>query len=85
MAHDNKNLYLAYRNNGDITTAAWWSWQYVGGVVEAVNGAIAEFKIPRSLLGNPAKFRTVFKARNSAFTGSYLPSVSIPTLSLFQH
>lgn len=117
LAHDSNNLYLAYRNNGDINSAAWWSWQvyidtdesestgykevenvgadyllqgsslykytgsgtdwswqYLSGVVNALDGAIAEFKIPRSLLGNPTKSRTVFKARNDAFTGNYSAS-----------
>lgn len=48
-----------------------WSWQYIATVTNAVDGALAEFKIPRSLLGNPSNVRTLFKARNSAFTGSY--------------
>ncbi|MGB1309666.1 MAG: SGNH/GDSL hydrolase family protein [Leucothrix sp.] len=114
MAHDNDNLYVAYRNNGDIDTANWWSWQvyfntddlpstgyqaldtggaeyllqasniyqYTGtgndwswqfltSVANASNGPIAEFKIPRSALENPEQVRTIFKARNSAFTGTY--------------
>lgn len=114
LAHDSDSLYLAYRNNGDINTALWWSWQvyidtdsvqtsgftgvgevgadyllqgsgvykytgsgadwaweYVGNVTNAIDGALAEFKIPRSLLGNPSQARIVFKARNGAFTGDY--------------
>ena len=117
LAHDSSNLYLAYRNNGDINTSLWWawqtyldtdsdettgyqgvdnvgadyllqgsglyeytgtgsewSWQYIGGVTSALNGAIAEFKIPRNLLGNPANARAVFKTRNGAFTGNYSSS-----------
>ena len=117
MAHDSNSLYLAYRNNGDISTTAWWSWQvyidtddsestgfkgigsvgaeyllqggslykytgsgtdwswqYVSGITSKVNGAIAEFKIPRDALGSPSKFRAVFKARNGAFTGDYSDS-----------
>ena len=27
MAHDNNNLYLAYRNDGPINVATWWPWQ----------------------------------------------------------
>ena len=45
-----------------------WSWQFVSGVSSAKSGAIAEFKIPRSSLGNPSKYRAVFKARNTAFS-----------------
>lgn len=114
LAHDASSLYIAYRNNGDIITSAWWSWQVyidtdtststgyknidglgaeyllqgasvykytgsgtnwswqnIGSATNAVNGALAEFKIPRSMLSNPTEFRTVFKARNSAFTGRY--------------
>ena len=26
MAHDNDNIYLAYRNDGAINTATWWPW-----------------------------------------------------------
>ena len=117
MAHDNKSLYVAYRNNGDIDRAAWWawqvyidtdlststgykgvdgvganyllqgpglykytgtgtnwSWQFVSGTRSANAGAIAEFKIPRSSLGSPSKYRAVFKARNRAFTGDNSPS-----------
>lgn len=117
MANDSKSLYLAYRNNGDISASAWWSWQvyidtdesestgftslgsvgaeyliqgedlykytgtgndwswqYVSGTTSARNGAIAEFKIPRSSLGNADQFHAVFKARNFAFTGKYAAS-----------
>ena len=114
LANDSSNLYLAYRNNGDINTSFWWSWQvyfdtdenagtgfrgagsvgaeyllqgsgmyryvgsgsdwswqFVSGTTNKVNGAIAEFKIPRASLGSPTKLRAVFKARNGAFTGDF--------------
>jgi len=117
MANDSDNLYLAYRNNGDINTSSWWawqvyidtdssistgfkgidsvgaeyllqggglyeytgsgtnwSWQFVSGVTRKVNGEFAEFKIPRTALGNPSKFRAVFKTRNGVFTGDYSAS-----------
>ena len=60
-----------YKYTGSGTN---WSWQFVSGTSNAKNGAIAEFKIPRSSLGSPSKYRAVFKARNSAFTGDYSAS-----------
>ena len=27
MAHDNNNLYFAYRNDGAVDTSTWWPWQ----------------------------------------------------------
>ena len=118
LAHDSNNLYLAYRNNGDINTSLWWSWQvyidtdssqttgyqgaagnvgaeyvlqgsgvykytgsgsdwawqYVDTASNAVDGSLAEFKIPRSVIGDPSLSRVVFFARNAAFTGDYSAS-----------
>ena len=114
LAHDSNNLYLAYRNNGDINASSWWawqvyidtdssittgykgvsnvgaeyliqggsvykytgsgtnwSWQYLDGSISKRNGALAEFKIPRNIIGDPSKARAVFMGRNGPFTGDY--------------
>ena len=54
-----------------IGTGSDWAWQYIGGAVNSVNGAIAELKIPRALIGNPSAIRAIFKARNGIFNGDY--------------
>jgi lysophospholipase L1-like esterase len=117
LAHDSDNLYLAYRNNGDISSSSWWawqvyidtdgsestgykgvsnvgaeyllqgrsvykytgsgsnwSWQYISGATGEQSGALAEFKIPRSAIGDPSKARVVFTGRNGPFTGDFSAS-----------
>jgi len=51
-----------------------WSWQYIISATGAVNGPIAEYKIPRLALSFPDKLSVLFKARNVAFTGDYAES-----------
>lgn len=51
-----------------------WSWQYIVTATNAVNGPVAEYKIPRLALSFPDKLKVLFKARNVAFTGDYAES-----------
>lgn len=51
-----------------------WVWTYLGNLAHAVSGPRAELSIPRSLLGNPSRIRTLFMGRNGTFTGDYSES-----------
>ena len=51
-------------------TGSNWSWEYLQGITYAVVGDVAEFKLARSVLGNPDDLRSILVARNSPFTGS---------------
>ena len=120
IGHDASDLYVAYRNDGNINTGTWWpwqvfldtdrngssgfnadngvggdymiqgsgiyryigngsdwSWEYVANATNSVNGPVAELKIPRSLIGNPASLYAMFKARNGIFNGDYSPTTGI--------
>ena len=54
-----------------IGTGTDWSWQYVPGASGVVNGAVGEYKIELSALGNPASLHAIFMTRNGIFTGDY--------------
>ena len=115
MAHDAQNLYVAYRNDGDINTnlfwpwqvfldtdkisttgyqagnnvgaeymlqgaglyqyigtGADWSWQYISsGASGSVSGAIGEFKISLSAIGDPSSLHAIFVTRDGIFSGDY--------------
>lgn len=113
MAHDADDLYIAYRNDGDINISTmwpWqvfidtdsdvssglqvgngigaefmiqgaglyqytgmgsdWSWQYLQETESAVDGDIAELKLPQSAIGSPDTLSFILLARNSPFTGN---------------
>ncbi len=113
MAHDADDLYIAYRNDGDINTSTmwpWqvfldtdnsvssglkvgngigaeymiqgtglyqytgsgsdWSWQYLQATESAVEGDIAELKIPQSAIASHDSLSFILLARNDPFTGN---------------
>ncbi|HRJ51231.1 MAG TPA: hypothetical protein PLE99_00585 [Candidatus Thiothrix moscowensis] len=55
-----------WRYSGDGTS---WSWTQQGTSTYAINGQTAEFSLPRSWLGNPARLRVVFHGNNRALGG----------------
>ena len=48
-----------------------WSWQYVPGASGVINGAVGEYQIELSALGNPGSLHAIFITRNGIFTGDY--------------
>lgn len=51
-------------------TGSDWSWQYLQATESAVEGAIAELKLPQSAIGNPDTLSFILLARNGPFTGN---------------
>ena len=69
----NNNLGADYLFNGEnlwkyTGTGSNWSWLFVAGFSSSVNNDIAEIKVTRQMLGNPAQIRLSFIGDNSPFS-----------------
>nr|CAA6829688.1 MAG: Unknown protein [uncultured Thiotrichaceae bacterium] len=51
-------------------TGTDWSWTQVGAAVVQASGNVAEFQLPRALLGNTEQLRVFLNGNNAAFSGT---------------
>ena len=55
---------LRYKGNGDT-----WDWDVMGTMLQSVRNDLAEFRFPRSWLGNATQFRLLFFGNNEPYNG----------------
>lgn len=53
-------------------TGSTWSWQSLASATSRYQGAVAELKFSRSLIGNPESMRVVYQGANQAYGGDSL-------------
>ena len=54
-----------YKGNGDT-----WDWDVMGTMLLSVRSSLAEYRFPRSWLGDATKFRLIFYGDNTAYNGT---------------